>query len=84
MEEGDFAIDARLITGASLSETIESSQKAVTELQKFPEVEKIVTRIGSSEIPTDPMPIEMTDIIVNLKEKNIGQAQIHTMHWPIK
>ncbi|MCE2759133.1 MAG: CusA/CzcA family heavy metal efflux RND transporter, partial [Chitinophagaceae bacterium] len=69
LEEGDFAIDARLITGASLSETIESSQKAVTELQKFPEVEKIVTRIGSSEIPTDPMPIEMTDIIVNLKEK---------------
>lgn len=69
LEEGDFAIDARLITGASLSETIESTQKAVAELQKFPEVEKIVTRIGASEIPTDPMPIEMTDIIVNLKEK---------------
>ena len=69
LEEGDFAIDARLITGASLNETIESTQKAVSELQKFPEVEKIVTRIGASEIPTDPMPIEMTDIIVNLKDK---------------
>ncbi|MFZ9262155.1 MAG: CusA/CzcA family heavy metal efflux RND transporter [Chitinophagaceae bacterium] len=69
LEEGDFAIDARLITGASLNETIESTQKAVAELQKFPEVEKVVTRIGASEIPTDPMPIEMTDIIVNLKDK---------------
>ena len=69
LEEGDFAIDARLMTGASLNETIESTQKAVTELQKFPEVLKVITRIGASEIPTDPMPIEMTDIIVNLKDK---------------
>ena len=69
LEEGDFAIDARLMTGASLNETIETTQKAVHELQKFPEVEKVVTRIGASEIPTDPMPIEMTDVIVNLKDK---------------
>jgi len=33
-------------------------------------VKSVVTRIGASEIPTDPMPIEMTDIIVNLKEKS--------------
>jgi cobalt-zinc-cadmium resistance protein CzcA len=69
LEEGDFAIDARLMTGSTLQETVESTTKAVHELQKFPEVEKVVTRIGASEIPTDPMPIEMTDIIVNLKSK---------------
>jgi cobalt-zinc-cadmium resistance protein CzcA len=28
-----------------------------------------VTRIGASEIPTDPMPVEMTDIIVSLRDK---------------
>ena len=70
LEEGDFAIDARMMTGTTLSETINATTKAAHELQKFPEVEKIVTRIGASEIPTDPMPIEMTDIIVNLKPKN--------------
>ncbi len=70
LEEGDFAIDARLMTGSSLSETIDATTKAVHELKKFPEVQKVVTRIGASEIPTDPMPIEMTDIIVNLKPKN--------------
>ncbi len=69
LEEGDFAIDARMMTGTTLSETINATTKAAHELQKFPEVEKIVTRIGASEIPTDPMPVEMTDIIVNLKPK---------------
>lgn len=70
LEEGDFAIDARMMTGTTLDETIKSTTAAVHELKKFPEVKKVVTRIGASEIPTDPMPIEMTDIIVNLKDKS--------------
>lgn len=69
LEEGDFAIDARLMTGSTLEATVKATSEAVHELQKFPEVLKVVTRIGASEIPTDPMPIEMTDIIVNLKDK---------------
>src|SRR5690606_22503851 len=70
MEEGDFAVDARLLAGSSLTETIAATQKAVAVLQAgFPEVEKIVTRIGASEIPTDPMPLEMTDIMITLKPK---------------
>ncbi len=70
LEEGDFAVDARLLTGSSLTETIKQTQKATAILQnRFPEVEKIVTRIGSSEIPTDPMPLEMTDIIITLRPK---------------
>lgn len=71
LEEGDFAVDARILTGSSLEETVKNSTKAASILQsRFPEVEKIVTRIGSSEIPTDPMPIEMTDIIISLKPKD--------------
>jgi heavy metal efflux system protein len=69
LEEGDFAIDARLLTGSSLTETIRVSGQAASVLRRFPEVERIVTRIGASEIPTDPMPMEMTDIIVSLKDK---------------
>ena len=69
LEEGDFAIDARLLTGSSLTETIRVSGQAAEVLRRFPEVERIVTRIGASEIPTDPMPMEMTDIIVSLKDK---------------
>lgn len=71
LDEGDFAVDARLMPGSSLTETIKSTQKAVALLQeRFPEVEKIVTRIGASEIPTDPMPLEMTDVMISLKPKS--------------
>src|SRR5690606_20287373 len=70
LEEGDFAVDARIMTGGSLEETIRTTREAVSILEsRFPEVEKIVTRIGSSEIPTDPMPMEMTDLIITLKPK---------------
>lgn len=71
LQEGDFAVDARILTGSSLTETILTTQKAVKILEdRFPEVEKIVTRVGASEIPTDPMPVEMTDIIISLKPKS--------------
>ena len=35
LEEGDFAIDARMMTGSTLSETIEATTQAVHELQKL-------------------------------------------------
>ena len=70
LEEGDFAVEARLLPGSSLSTTIESTQKtAKILLDKFPEVLKVVTKIGSGEIPTDPMPIEAADMMVILKDK---------------
>lgn len=33
---------------------------------KFPEVKQVVTRIGAAEIPTDPMSMEESDVIVTL------------------
>lgn len=70
LEEGDFAVDTRLLTGSSLHQTIKTTQQTANLLLKnFPEVEKIVTKIGSGEIPTDPMPIEAADMMVILKDK---------------
>jgi heavy metal efflux system protein len=71
LEEGDFAVESRVLTGSSLNTTIEFTQKAAGILKrKFPEVEKVVTKIGSGEVPTDPMPIEAADMMVILKDKN--------------
>lgn len=71
LEEGDFAVDTRVLTGSSLNTTIESTQKAARViLANFPEVLKVVTKIGSGEIPTDPMPIEAADMMVILKDKH--------------
>lgn len=70
LEEGDFAVDTRVLTGSNLNTTIESTQKAsAILLERFPEVEKVVTKIGSGEIPTDPMPLEASDMMVILKNK---------------
>lgn len=70
LEEGDFAIDTRVLTGSNLNTTIESTTKAAHILKtQFPEVLKVVTKIGSGEVPTDPMPMEASDMMVILKDK---------------
>lgn len=70
LEEGDFAVDTRILTGSNLNTTIAATQKTAKILvDNFPEVEKVVTKIGSGEIPTDPMPIEASDMMVILKDK---------------
>jgi cobalt-zinc-cadmium resistance protein CzcA len=71
LEEGDFAVECRLLTGSNLTANIEATQKAShIILQKFPEVIKVVTKTGSGEIPTDPMPIDASDMMIILKDKS--------------
>jgi cobalt-zinc-cadmium resistance protein CzcA len=71
IEEGDFAVETRLLTGSNLNNTIKFTQQASKILlDSFPEVEKVVTKIGSAEIPTDPMPLEAGDMMVILKDKD--------------
>lgn len=70
LEEGDIAIEASMQQGTSLSQMVESCTKAEKLLRdRFPEVRQVVSRIGSAEIPTDPMPVERADIMVSLKPK---------------
>ncbi|GAB3323082.1 CusA/CzcA family heavy metal efflux RND transporter [Hymenobacter humi] len=69
LSEGDFAIEMRTLTGSSLSYTIEKANQAGGILKKqFPEVKEVVAKIGSAEIPTDPMPVEAADVMVTLKD----------------
>lgn len=71
LDEGDFAVETRLLTGSSLQATIEATLKGEKVLLTyFPEVEKVVAKIGSAEIPTDPMPIEAADMMVVMKDKS--------------
>ena len=70
LSEGDFAIEMRVLTGSSLSYTIEQAQQAGAILKKqFPEVKEVVAKIGAGEIPTDPMPVEAADVMVILKDQ---------------
>ncbi len=70
LDEGDFVIQPVLKTGTSLSKTIEiTTEIERILLKKFPEVEQVVTRIGAAEVPTDPMSMEESDVIITLKPR---------------
>ncbi|HAY3506302.1 hypothetical protein BAX96_01290 [Elizabethkingia anophelis] len=70
LPEGDFAVETRILPGSSLktsTEVVLKSQQVL--MSKFPEIKKIVGKTGSSEIPTDPMPLDASDMMVILKDR---------------
>ena len=70
LDEGDFAVETTIRQGSSLPQTITTFTMIEKILKvKFPEVIEVVGKIGSSEIPTDPMPINNGDMIIVLKDK---------------
>jgi len=71
LDEGDFVIQPVLKTGTSLKNTVETTTKIEKILlSNFPEVKQVVTRIGAAEVPTDPMSMEESDVIIVLKPKS--------------
>lgn len=71
LEEGDLAAGVMTLQGGSLTNTIEQVEKAnKILLDNFPEVKHAVCKIGASEIPTDPTPMETGDYIITLKDKS--------------
>ncbi|WBL25304.1 CusA/CzcA family heavy metal efflux RND transporter [Zunongwangia sp. HGR-M22] len=71
LDEGDIAFHVILKPGSSLSEGVATSTKIENLLlNHFPEVEQVVTRFGVSEVPTDPMPMDIGDSFVILKPKS--------------
>ena len=69
LNEGDFAVETILHTNASLSQSVKINNEAQKiMLREYPdEVLQVVSRIGASEIPTDPMGLNSCDLIIDLK-----------------
>ncbi len=70
LDEGDFVIQPVLKTGTSLAKTIETTTKIEQIIKEFPEVKQVVSRIGAAEVPTDPMSMEESDVIITLIPKS--------------
>ncbi|MCR9226096.1 MAG: CusA/CzcA family heavy metal efflux RND transporter [Flavobacteriaceae bacterium] len=71
LDEGDFVIQPVLKTGTTLTKTVETTTKMEQILlDQFPEVKQVVSRIGAAEVPTDPMSMEESDVIISLKPKD--------------
>ena len=68
LDEGDFAMQMTLPAGSSLTRSIEISNEAEQVLKKeFPEVKHVVAKIGTAEVPTDPMSVEDADVMIVMK-----------------
>jgi cobalt-zinc-cadmium resistance protein CzcA len=69
LDEGDIALHALRIPGTSLTQAIEMQSVLEARLKAFPEVDKVLAKIGTAEIATDPMPPSVADTYVMLKPR---------------
>ncbi|MGH6755157.1 MAG: efflux RND transporter permease subunit, partial [Bradyrhizobium sp.] len=69
LDEGDIALHALRIPGTSLSQAVAMQKALETRIREFPEVERVVAKIGTAEIATDPMPPSVADTFVLLKPR---------------
>ncbi len=68
LNEGDLAMQTIRAPGVSLTQAVEMQKQIETTLvRKFPEIDRVFTRIGTAEIATDPMPPSLSDAYLMLK-----------------
>jgi cobalt-zinc-cadmium resistance protein CzcA len=67
LDEGALAVQAWRLPSVSLEESIRQTTELEKELKKFPEVTTVVSKTGRAEIATDPMGVEISDVLVMLK-----------------
>ncbi len=70
LDEGDIALHALRIPGTSLSQAIDMQTALEARLRQFPEVERVVSKIGTAEVATDPMPPSVADTFVLLRDRD--------------
>lgn len=69
LDEGDVVVQTLRLQSSSMTHSVEAGGAVERALLEFPEVEHVVTRIGSPEVATDVMGIELSDVFVNLKPR---------------
>ncbi|HEU4778923.1 MAG TPA: CusA/CzcA family heavy metal efflux RND transporter [Steroidobacteraceae bacterium] len=69
LDEGDIAMHALRIPGTSLTQAVGMQKQLEARLKQFPEVRLVVTKLGTADIATDPMPPSVADTFVLLKER---------------
>jgi cobalt-zinc-cadmium resistance protein CzcA len=69
LDEGDIAMHALRIPGTSLSQAVQMQTALERRIAQFPEVERVVAKIGTAEIATDPMPPSVADTFIMLKDR---------------
>jgi heavy metal efflux system protein len=69
LDEGSIAVQTFRIPSISLPQSLELQIKAEKILKQFPEVIDVVSKTGRADIASDPMGVELSDVIVTLKPR---------------
>lgn len=70
LDEGALAVQMQQLPSISLTQSIANGTAAEKILKSFPEVTRVVSKIGRAEVATDPMGVETADIYVGLKPRS--------------
>ncbi len=69
LDEGCVGLQTFRIPSISLPQSLALQQKAEKILKQFPEVIDVVSKTGRADIASDPMGVEISDVIVTLKPR---------------
>lgn len=69
LDEGDIALHALRIPGTGLAQAVRMQEALEKRIREMPEVERVVAKIGTADIATDPMPPSVADTFVLLKPR---------------
>ncbi len=70
LDEGDIALHALRIPGTSLTQAVGMQEALEARIKEFPEVDKVVAKIGTAEVATDPMPPSVADTFIIMKDRS--------------
>jgi heavy metal efflux system protein len=70
LDEGDIALHALRIPGTSLTQAVQMQTALEARIKSFPEVDRVVAKIGTAEVATDPMPPSVADTFIIMKDRS--------------
>ncbi len=69
LDEGDIALHALRIPGTSLTQAVQMQEALEDRILQFPEVDRVISKIGTAEVANDPMPPSVADTFVLMKDR---------------
>ncbi len=70
LDEGDIALHALRIPGTGLQQAVAMQEALEARIKQFPEVDKVVAKIGTADVATDPMPPSVADTFIIIKDRS--------------
>lgn len=70
LDEGDIAMHALRIPGTGLEQAVAMQKQLEEVISSFPEVRRVVSKLGTADVATDPMPPSVADNYVMLKPRS--------------